>query len=139
MRSRLYAIVLLTVSMSPFTPSPALADGVHALFDLSNPQGGPFPSNRFTVHDLTQNTGLRVEVPKPDCAVRPSDCEDLDVINTLDGFNLQPRIPIPFGGPIDVGTVTSQTVFLVSIGVFILSLEKAPTEAAFDNALMSRL
>ena len=25
------------------------------------------------------------------------------------------------------------------IGVFILSLEKAPTEAAFDNALMSRL
>jgi hypothetical protein len=48
---------------------------------------------------------------------RPSDCADLDVINnTLDGFNLQPRLSIPFDGPIDVTTVTSQTVFLLSLG-----------------------
>jgi hypothetical protein len=48
--------------------------------------------------------------------VRVSDCADLDVINTLDGFNLQPRLSIPFSGPIDVATVSSETVFLVRLG-----------------------
>jgi hypothetical protein len=52
-----------------------------------------------------------MNLPKPDCAVRPSDCADIDVINTLDGFNLQPRLSIPFSGDIDVSTVSSQTVF----------------------------
>ncbi len=75
----------------------------------------PFPSNLFTELDLTQATALRVNLPKPDCAVRPSDCADIDVVNTLDGFNIQPRISIPFSGPIDVSTVSSQTVFLVGL------------------------
>jgi len=35
---------------------------------------------------------------------------------TLDGFNLQPRLSIPFSGPIDVSTVSSRTVFLVRLG-----------------------
>src|SRR5262245_60528266 len=69
---------------------------VHASFDLGAPAGGPFPSNLFTVPDLAQISGLRISLPLPDCNVRPSDCEDLKVINTLDGFNLQPRISIPF-------------------------------------------
>ncbi|HEX6738348.1 MAG TPA: hypothetical protein VF310_08760, partial [Vicinamibacteria bacterium] len=86
-----------------------LRAGVHA-------SGTPFPSDRFTVLDLTQNTFRRVNLPKPPCAQRPSDCADIDVINTLDGFNLQPRLAIPFDGPIDVSTVTGQTVFLVRLG-----------------------
>lgn len=96
--------------------SPARALAVEALFNLDTPRGGPFPSDRFTVDDRSHNTGVRVNLPSPDCQVRPSDCEDLDVINTLDGFNLQPRLSIPFDGPIDVNTVTSDTVFLVSLG-----------------------
>ena len=75
----------------------------------------PFPSNLFTELDLTQATFLRVDLPKPDCATRPSDCADIDVINTLDGFNIQPRISIPFSGPIDVSTVSSDTVFLLGL------------------------
>ncbi|HEX2496761.1 MAG TPA: Ig-like domain-containing protein, partial [Gaiellaceae bacterium] len=75
--------------------------------------GQPFPTNLYTVRDHTQATGLRVNLPKPDCAVRPSDCADIDVLNQLDGFNIQPRISIPFSGPIDVSTVSSSTVFLV--------------------------
>jgi hypothetical protein len=57
-----------------------------------------------------------VNVPYPDCSVRVSDCEDLDVINALDGFGLQTRISIPFDGPIDVNTATSETVFVISLG-----------------------
>ena len=37
------------------------------------------------------------------------------MINTLDGFNLQPRLSIPFTGPIDVSTVSSRNVFLVRL------------------------
>src|SRR5262245_22367788 len=76
--------------------SATTAGNVHALFGLETPASGPFPSNWFTVADPSQNTRLRVNLPKPDCGARPSDCEDLDVINTLDGFNLQPRLSIPF-------------------------------------------
>jgi Bacterial Ig-like domain len=78
--------------------------------------GQPFPTNLYTVRDHTQATGLRVNLPKPDCAVRPSDCADIDVLNQLDGFNIQPRISIPFSGPIDVSTVSSSTVFLIGPG-----------------------
>jgi hypothetical protein len=97
-------------------PTLAFGAGVQALFDLSAPAGGPFPSDRFTLADPSQLTGVRVNLPKPDCATRPSDCTDVDVINTLDGFNLQPRLAIPFSGPIDPATATSDTIFLVSLG-----------------------
>src|SRR5262249_50245746 len=88
---------------------------VRTRFDLGSPAGGPFPSDRFAVFDDTQNTGLRVHLPSPDCAVRVSDCEDLNVLNTLDGFNLQPRLSIPFDGPIDVNSVSGRTVFLLKL------------------------
>jgi Bacterial virulence factor lipase N-terminal len=108
------ALVALVVVL--LWPSLVLAAGVQALFDIEAPTGGPFPSDRFTVADPQQKTGRLVSLPQPNCATRPSDCADVDVINTLDGFNLQPRLSIPFDGDIDVSTVHSQTVFLVSLG-----------------------
>jgi hypothetical protein len=78
--------------------------------------GQPFPSNLFTTPDGTQATGVRVNVPKPDCAARPSDCTDVDVLNRLDGFNIQPRLSIPFSAPIDLGTVSKSTLFVVGPG-----------------------
>ncbi|MEX2198220.1 MAG: hypothetical protein WD886_05380 [Burkholderiales bacterium] len=115
MIKRAFRIAAVFVALLAFGPTLALAAGVQALFDLSAPATAPFPSDRFTVPDSSQNTGLRVNLPKPDCATNPSDCADLDVINMLDGFNVQPRLSIPFGGPIDVGTVSSSTVFLVPL------------------------
>jgi hypothetical protein len=88
---------------------------VQATFNLADPEGSPFPSNRFTRPDSSQLTGLRVNLPKPDCLTRRSDCDDIAVINTLDGFNLQPRLSIPFDGPVDPSTVTSRSVFLVNL------------------------
>jgi hypothetical protein len=108
-------LVLPSVLSLPYPPV-VLAERVRALFELAEPQGGPFPSDHFTVAEPSHNTRLRVALPKPDCAARPSDCEDLDVINELDGFNVQPRLVIPFDGHVAVGTVTSDTVFLVRLG-----------------------
>jgi hypothetical protein len=94
----------------------AAAAGVSVRFDLASPSTSPFPSDRFTVPDFTQRTFRRVKLPKPDCAVRVSDCADIDVLNTLDGFNTQPRITVPFTGDIDVTTVNSDSVYLVNLG-----------------------
>lgn len=97
-------------------PAWAGAASVQVRFDLSSPSGSPFPSDRFTQVDWAQKTFKRVHLPKPDCAARPSDCADIDVINQLDGFNIQPRITIPFTGDINPASVTSDTVYLVNLG-----------------------
>src|SRR6185503_19215685 len=99
-------------------PSLAHAAGVQPRFDLSSPESSPFPSNRWTTFHWSQQTFLRVKLPKPDCTVRPSDCADIDVLNTLDGFNMQPRISIPFTGPIDPNSVNSSNIFLISLPDF---------------------
>lgn len=103
----LVAIVLLT-------PALALAQ-THPLFNLQSTTQSPFPSDRFTAFDTQQLTGLRVNVPLPNCATNPSDCADLTLLNQLDGFNLQPRLSIPFDGAVDVSTVSSSTVFLITL------------------------
>src|SRR6516165_5619997 len=87
-----------------------------AVFDLANPDSGPFPSDRFTVADASQLTGRRVDLPPPDRVTRPSDYGDISVINTLDGFNLQPRLSVAFSGAIDVNTVNSNDVFVIRLG-----------------------
>ena len=89
---------------------------VHPLFDLSRPEGGPFPSDRFTVADPDQNTGRRVRLPVPsDCVANASDCADVTYLNMLDGFHLTPRLSIPFDGDIDVSTATGENIFIVAL------------------------
>src|SRR3989442_4368085 len=114
-----YSVRIVAIAVASLFLLPGLASATEVRFDLSSPASSPasspFPSDRFTVDDHDQNTGVRVKLPKSDCAVRPSDCADIDVINTLDGFNLQPRLSIPFSAPIEVSTVSSSTVFLVRL------------------------
>lgn len=90
--------------------------------------GQPFPTNLYTVRDKAQITGLRVDLPKPDCATHPSDCADIDVLDTLDGFNIQPRISIPFSAPIDLSTVSSSTVFLAGPRGHVVGINQAVWE-----------
>jgi hypothetical protein len=87
---------------------------VHPLFELSVRGATPFPSDVFTVVDANQATGRRVNLPYPDCVARPSDCQDLDLINTLDGFGLRTRISVPFDGPINPSTVSARNLFVIS-------------------------
>ncbi len=94
-------------------PALAQADGVSVRYDA---QASPFPSNRYTVPEFGNATLRRVNLPKPDCTARPSDCADIDVINTLDGFSTQPRITVPFTGDIDPASVNSESIYLVNLG-----------------------
>ena len=97
--------------------APVLAvAGVSVRLDPASTTTTPFPSDRFSVRDWSQLTFRRVSLPKPDCAVKPVECGDIDVLNGLDGFSTQPRITVPFTGPIDVASVSSDTVFLLNLG-----------------------
>ncbi len=116
MNRQMNCAAALGLSVILMSPTCTLAAGVQARFDFENPEATLFPSNLFTLPDKKQNTGLRVALPSPDCVKQASNCELIKIINTLDGFNLQPRISIPFTGPIDVETVSSETVFLINLG-----------------------
>jgi len=115
-----YLIVALTLlSASMYTGHSTRANDagdVHPLFDLSAVAGSPFPSDRFTVSDPEQITGRRVALPFPaDCVANRSDCDDVTVLNELDGFNQHPRLSIPFDGDIDLSTATSENIFFVEV------------------------
>lgn len=110
--------VAFLLSAACFVPLAVTAAGVEVLFDRHDRSRTLFPSDQFTVFDGSQNTRRRVNLAAPDCTPPKSivPCWDIDVLNTLDGFNIQPRLSIPFSGPIDVWTVNSDSVFLVSLG-----------------------
>ena len=95
--------------------------------------GQPFPTNLLTTPDPSQLTGVRVDLPLPDCSVRPSDCNDVRLLNALDGFNVLPRISIPFSGPIDLATVSRDTVFFADSSGKRIGINKVVWERAANT------
>jgi len=69
-----------------------------------------FPSDDLTVRDRTQLTGRRVNLPLPDCAARPTDCNTVRLLNQLDGFDLDPRLALRFAAPVDPAAIAAATV-----------------------------
>jgi hypothetical protein len=108
------ALLLTRSGVANSTPSSV--QSVAPQFDLSTMRQSPFPSDLYTVADSGQNTGLRVSLPKPDCNAKLSDCQDIAVLNQLDGFSAQTRLEIPFNGGIDPNSVNSSNLFFISLG-----------------------
>jgi len=91
--------------------APAAAPGGVTLLAGATPRTRPFPDNRFTVPDAAQATGRRIALPTAGCgAAGRSLCDDLALINRLDGFDLQPRVTLPFSGPVDLLSITPADV-----------------------------
>jgi len=90
------------------------ANRVYASFDLSRPAGGPFPSDIFTVEDLTQNTASG-ELPAARLRGSPNGLRRSGDGQYARWLGLQPRISIPFTGEIDPKTLNSDTVFLIDL------------------------
>src|SRR6185503_11459404 len=111
-RAILSALIIFTLPSSAWG-QPSLA--VHARFDLAAVSGAPFPSDLYTIADPRNRTARKVNMPFPDCSTLPSDCNDLAVVNTMDGFNLMPRISVPFDGDIDPESVSSKSIFIVEL------------------------
>jgi hypothetical protein len=101
------ASALLATSAAAQSPEP-----VQVRTDAT-PETAVFPNDRFTVADSRQLTGLRVALPVPDCTeATRSICDAARILNTADGFDVQPRFFIPFTGDIDVATVTPESVYV---------------------------
>ncbi len=85
---------------------------VRVMFDPTSPEVGPFPTDALTIPDSAQKTGVRVNLPQPDCQAEPSTCEEIAMVNQLDGFNIEPRLRVRFSGPINPDTLR-EGIFLV--------------------------
>src|ERR1700682_1185010 len=117
----LYAALVAAVvgsSMAAAAPASAAPIGVRLGTTF---RAAIFPHDRFTVRDRTQLTGrrvnLRVGIDYPGCdQTNYSVCDSYAMLNKLDGFDLQPRVTIPFTGPIDVSSVNDTNVFVQGPG-----------------------
>ena len=74
------------------------------------------PSDTQTVADANQITGRRVNLASPDCAARPSDCNEIHLLNQLDGFDIDPRITVRFNTRIDITKVSRTSLYLHRVG-----------------------
>jgi len=71
-----------------------------------------FPSDRLTVADRAQRTGLRLNLPLPDCSVQVTVCREYALLNQTDGFSIRPRAAVRFSGPVNVATLLDGVYFL---------------------------
>jgi hypothetical protein len=74
-----------------------------------------FPTDRLTAPDSGQLTGRHVAMLAPSCPTDPAGCDDVALLNQLDGFSVNPRVAITFDGPIRIESVTRETAFIVPV------------------------
>lgn len=99
MRWLLLAVAVAATAL----PAAAPLSGAASAGPASGPPRGRilFPSNEFTVRDASQLTGRRVNLPLPNCKSFKSECQELRLINQLDGFDIDPRIALHLRDPFD--------------------------------------
>jgi len=93
-----------------------------------------FPTDRFTVADPAQLTGRRVALPLPQkCAPPSAGCDEIRLLNELDGFSVNPRVAIRFSGPIAIDSVTRQSAFILPLWTEPLPSPVALTQLVWDR------
>jgi hypothetical protein len=108
------AVAALAPTASSTSSAAAAGPRVHVLHGQRPQVNAVFPDDRFTITDRAQVTGRRVQMPLPlHCTAKNSSiCSGTRLLNRLDGFDLQPRVYVPFSGPINVKTVTPKNVYV---------------------------
>lgn len=74
-----------------------------------------FPSDRLTVPDPRQSTGRRVALPLPSCDADRAGCDEVRLINELDGFSVTPRVAVRLSGPVSLESVTRASAFILPL------------------------
>jgi Bacterial virulence factor lipase N-terminal len=99
------------------------------------------PSDRLTVPDPGQATGRRMALPLPDCGLDAAGCDEVRLLNELDGWSVNPRIAIRFSGPVALDSVTRATAFIVPLWAEPLPSPVGLTQLVWDaehNTLYAR-
>ncbi|MGH7398227.1 MAG: Ig-like domain-containing protein, partial [Candidatus Rokuibacteriota bacterium] len=92
-----------------------------------------FPSDRQTVPDPRQSTGRRVALALPDCGTDPAGCDEIRLVNELDGFSVNPRLAIRFSGPIDLASLTRAGAFILPLSAEPLPSPVGLTQLVWDG------
>ena len=107
------SLLLMAVLIASIIPMTVSAASRVQVLTGSTPDSRIMPSNSFTVADPSQITGIRLNLPVPACgASNISVCDDLNLLNLQDGFDLRPRVTVPFSGPIDPSSVTATDFYV---------------------------
>jgi hypothetical protein len=119
MRTRLSGLVLTAIRAFALSAlvTPAWC-GTTVLFNPASQEVGPFPSNALTIANSSQKTGLQVNLPPPSGCTPLStttQCVNVELLNQLDGFSLNPRITVCFSAVVNVSTL-SDGIFFVPVG-----------------------
>jgi len=109
--SRVFCLLLAPLVLSGATT---------VLFDPLTPAIGPFPTDALTVSDPLQKTGLRLNLPLPDCNTQYTACEETGLLEQMDGFSVRARIRVRFSGPVNTATLRA--------GVFYVALNNLTNE-----------
>ncbi|HEX4754543.1 MAG TPA: Ig-like domain-containing protein [Candidatus Dormibacteraeota bacterium] len=106
-----------------------------------------FPDNAFSIADGSQATGRRVnfrvgiDYPTVNGVVQPgctsadySICDGFAALNKLDGFDLQPRVTVPFTGAVNLASVSDRDVFISDhAGAFVSGLRQLTFDPATNT------
>ena len=137
--TRVRASVLVTcLALSAAAALPASAASAVAVKRGPHYGSRIFPSDAFTVRDRRQVTGRRVnfrkgiDYPSVNGAVRHacngsdySICDAFSQLDKLDGFDLQPRVVVPFTGAIRLSSVNDSNFFISNnAGAFVSGLRQ---------------
>lgn len=108
-RLRLAVVVVALVA--------AVLPAVPAASEAAQPSGKVlFPSNSLTVRDSRQLTGRRLNFPLPNCKRAPSLCNELRLLNRLDGFDLDPRVVVQLKGRPDFSQLRLANFYIERVG-----------------------
>jgi hypothetical protein len=75
-----------------------------------------FPTDRLTEADPGQLTGRRVRLSLVNCFEAPSSCDEIGLLNGLDGWSVNARMTLAFTAPIALDSVTRSSVFVLPLG-----------------------
>ncbi len=104
------------------------------LFQPTSPAVGPFPTNALTVEASSQKTGLQVNLPAPSgCTLMSTaaQCVNVELLNQLDGFSVNPRITVCFSAAVNVSTLENG-IFFAPVSKF--GLPVGINQVIFDPA-----
>ncbi|HTX37141.1 MAG TPA: Ig-like domain-containing protein [Bryobacteraceae bacterium] len=108
---------LLAGAVCALAAVPLYAAGTMVVFDPSTPATGPFPTDFLTTFDVLQKTGMRINMPVPNCNTQYTACQEGALLDQLDGFSVRARAQVHFSGPVNTATLASGVFFVALANV----------------------
>ena len=120
MKLRSSLLIAAVIGLSAMATGAQAAANVHVLTGTTY-HTMIFPSNALTTPDAAQLTGLRVNfrqgVDYPACDnTNYSVCDTFAELNTMDGFDINPRVVVPLDGAIKLTSVDDGNFYITDAG-----------------------